>query len=138
MADLSSISFLVILLIDNGEMILITSFTYHLSNSLSESDIIASTWNCYSMIELHIVKDVGMWSIISSICPVIHLSIHPVIHPSCHGLFTPTENGWLCLEGLSRVAFRAFALPVLPFSSQSGKSLWKKTEKKENMFMMKK
>ncbi len=30
-------------LADNGEMVSITSFTYHLSNSLSESDIIAST-----------------------------------------------------------------------------------------------
>ncbi len=33
-----------------------------------------------------------MWSIISSICPVIHLSIRLVIHPSRHGLFTPM--GW--------------------------------------------
>jgi len=39
---------------------------------------------------LHIVKDVGMWSIISSICPIIHPSIRLVIHPSRHGLFTPT------------------------------------------------
>jgi hypothetical protein len=30
-------------LADNYEMVSITSFTYHLSNSLSESDIIAST-----------------------------------------------------------------------------------------------
>jgi len=28
----------------NGEMVLITSFTYHLSNSLSELDIITNTW----------------------------------------------------------------------------------------------
>jgi len=36
-------------LADNGEMVSITSFTYHLSNSLSEFYIIANTWNCYSM-----------------------------------------------------------------------------------------
>ncbi len=80
---------------------------------------------------LHIVKDVGMWSIISSICLIIHPSIRPIIHPSCHGLFTPTENGWLCLEGLSRVAFWAFAFLVLPFSSQLGKVYEKKQEKKK-------
>jgi hypothetical protein len=112
-------------------MIFITSFTYHLSNSLSESDIIGSTWNCYSMTELHIINGVGVWSIISSICPIIHPSICLVIHPSCHGLFIPTENGWLCLQGLSRVAFQAFAFPVLPFSSQSGKVYEKNQEKKK-------
>jgi hypothetical protein len=39
-------------LIDNGEMVSITSFTHHLSNSLSESNIITNIWNCYSMMEL--------------------------------------------------------------------------------------
>ncbi len=63
--------------------------------------------------------------------PSVTSSIRPFIHPSCHGLFTPTENGWLCLEGLSRVAFRAFPFPVLPFSSQSGKVYEKKQEKKK-------
>jgi len=33
-----------------------------------------------------------LWSIISSICPVIHPSIRLIIHPSCHGLFILT--GW--------------------------------------------
>ena len=50
-------------LADNGEMVSRTSFTYHLSNSLSESDIIASTWNCYSMTEfLSIKPPVGVLS----------------------------------------------------------------------------
>jgi hypothetical protein len=84
---------------------------------------------------LHIVKDVGMWSIISSIC----LVIHPSGHSSVLSWFVySTENGWLCLEGLAHVAFQAFAFPVLPFSSQSGKVYEKKTGKKENMFMMEK
>jgi len=52
--------------VDNGEMVSITSFTYHLSNSLFESDIIASTWNCYSMTEfLSIKPPVG---IVSPLC----------------------------------------------------------------------
>jgi hypothetical protein len=46
-----------------GKKIPITSFTYHLSNSLSKSDIIASTWNCYSMTEfLSIKPPVGVLS----------------------------------------------------------------------------
>jgi hypothetical protein len=50
-------------LTDNGEMVSITSFTYHLSNSLSESDIIASTWNYYSMTKfLSIKPPVGVLS----------------------------------------------------------------------------
>jgi hypothetical protein len=50
-------------LADNGEMVSITSFTYHLSNSLSELDIIASTWNCYSMTKfLSIKPPVGVLS----------------------------------------------------------------------------
>jgi len=79
-----------------------------------------------------VVKDVVMmWSIISSICLVIHPSIRLVIHPSHRGLFTRTKNDWLCLEGLSCVGFPAFAFPVLPFSSQSGKVYEKKQEKKK-------
>ncbi len=40
---------------------------------------------------LHIVKDVATWSIISSICLVIHSSIRSVIHSFCHGLFISTR-----------------------------------------------
>ncbi len=43
-------------LADNGEMLLITSFTYHLSNSLSELDIIARTWNYYLMTKFISIK----------------------------------------------------------------------------------
>ncbi len=43
-------------LADNDEMVSITSFTYHLSNSLSESDIIASTWNWYSTTKFFSIK----------------------------------------------------------------------------------
>jgi hypothetical protein len=42
--------------IDNGEMVSITSFTFHLSNSLYESDIIVSTWNYYSMTKFLSIK----------------------------------------------------------------------------------
>jgi hypothetical protein len=101
------------------------------TDTILATKVLPSKNSNWVKIQLHIVKDVGMWSIITSICPVIHPSIRPIIHSSCHGLFTPTENSWLCLEGLSHVAFRAFAFPVLPFSSQSGKVYEKKQEKKK-------
>jgi hypothetical protein len=43
-------------LANNGEMVSITSFTYHLSNSLSKLNIIASTWNYYSMMKFLSIK----------------------------------------------------------------------------------
>jgi len=136
MADLSSISFLVILLIDNGEMILITSFTYDLSNSLSESDIITSTWNCYSMIELHIVKDDVKHHF-------IYLSRHPSVHPSSHPSVLSwsvySDRKWLTLPGGPvTCSISSICLSCSSFLLSIRKSLWKKTEKKENMFMMKK
>jgi hypothetical protein len=53
-------------LIDNGEMVLITSFTHHLSNSLSKSYIIANTWNCYSVMEFLSIKP--LVRILSPLC----------------------------------------------------------------------
>ncbi len=97
-------------------------------------------------------------TLISSICPVIHPSIRPIIHLSVktlissicnvvHPSFHPSvlsrsvysDRKWLTLPGGPvTCSISSISLSCSSFLLSIRKSLWKKTGKKENMFMMEK